>query len=276
MWPYRLVTCVWQALLREHPDRLDVEAFTPATSVVHRVSTNSKAALEVQTPRGSIKASSVLHCTNGFASRLIPGLVGKIFPLRGTMTVQEPPSSLTNHGGDRSWAFLRQPEYDTKSGLFDPGLDYLTQNATSGLFFFGGEKTSLADTFNDDDTIVTETSKTYLHEKLCRSFGVDRMGLVAAWSGIMGFTGDHLPLVGRLPASLTAHGDGGQFIAAGFNGYGMPTCWLAGEAIAQLALGEAMPQHVPETYIITEERLQQLTARGAAEAMLGGCVFTGA
>lgn len=221
------------------------------------------------TLRGNIEAARVLHCTNGFSAQLIPKLAGKIFPVRGTMTVQQPPEGFSNDGADRSWAFLRRPVYDCKTRLFNPGLEYLTQNAKSGLFFFGGEKTTLKDTFNTDDTCLTESSKTYLHDKLGESFGTKKMSLVSAWSGIMGFTGDGLPLIGKLPPSLIDADSDNQFIAAGFNGYGMPTCWLAGEAIAQLALGHKMPAHVPEPYIVTEQRLAQLTSETAALGMLG-------
>ena len=267
MWPYRLVTNVWQVLREQYPKRLHLEAYTPATSIVS--TTDHQCPLLVHTPRGVIRTRSVLHCTNGFTSKLVPGLGGKIFPVRGTMTVQEPPTVIPNHGADRSWAFLRRPTYNRNTGLFNPGLEYLTQNAKSGLFFYGGEETAFSDMFTDDDTSITESSKLYLCEKLGKSFGTGNMELIAAWAGIMGFTGDGVPLIGHLPAFATGRDYGGEFIAAGFNGYGMPTCWLAGEAIAELALGRPMPAHVPQPYIVTNERLESLTPQSAAAGMLG-------
>lgn len=112
------------------------------------------------------------------------------------------------------------------------------------------------------------------------------------WSGIMGFTPDHVPWVGRLPGSVASHrgnylsaapttpttittngsangangangapgapgGKGGEYIAAGFNGYGMPLCWGCGEAVAKMLLGQQdeISEWFPESLRITERRL---------------------
>lgn len=107
------------------------------------------------------------------------------------------------------------------------------------------------------------------------------------WSGIMGFTPDHVPWVGKLPESVASHrgnylsaaptspttittngsangsapgapGEkGGEYIAAGFNGYGMPLCWGCGEAVAKMLLGQQdeISEWFPESFMITEQRL---------------------
>jgi glycine/D-amino acid oxidase-like deaminating enzyme len=46
---------------------------------------------------------------------------------------------------------------------------------------------------------------------------------------VMGFSADSLPHIGEIP------GKPGQFIAAGFNGHGMPVAYLCGKAIVQMA-----------------------------------------
>jgi hypothetical protein len=80
------------------------------------------------------------------------------------------------------------------------------------------------------------------------------------WSGIIGNTPDYLPLVCKLPASITGRGnvDGGEWIAAGYNGYGMVQCWSCCEAIARMALGEATPDWLPDVKVgliaIVQER----------------------
>lgn len=46
---------------------------------------------------------------------------------------------------------------------------------------------------------------------------------------VMGYSADSLPHVGEVPDKP------GQFIAAGFNGHGMPVVFLSGKAVAQMA-----------------------------------------
>lgn len=107
------------------------------------------------------------------------------------------------------------------------------------------------------------------------------------WSGIMGFTPDHVPWVGKLPKSVASHRGNylsaapttpttittngsangsahgapsearGEYIAAGFNGYGMPLCWGCGEAVAKMLLGQQdeISDWFPESFRITEQRL---------------------
>ena len=77
-------------------------------------------------------------------------------------------------------------------------------------------------------------------------------------------TADFLPLVGRLPDFITDStsqnvSSGSQWIAAGFNGYGMPQCWGAGEAVAKLILGgdqgrQEVFEWLPDLFEVTKER----------------------
>ena len=70
--------------------------------------------------------------------------------------------------------------------------------------------------------------------------------LKKTWTGIMGFTGDMIPFVGRVPetiserkrAAKSAGGGCGEWIAAGFNGHGMVWAWLSGTAAAIMMLGK--------------------------------------
>jgi hypothetical protein len=59
--------------------------------------------------------------------------------------------------------------------------------------------------------------------------------LVKAWTGILGFTGDLMPLVGRVRPSKDKNS--GEWVAAGFNGEGMVWAWLSGTALAIMVLG---------------------------------------
>lgn len=72
------------------------------------------------------------------------------------------------------------------------------------------------------------------------------------------FTPDHLPWVGQIPNDITGREGNGEWIAAGFNGYGMPLCWGCGEAVAKMILGkeEEVSEWLPTSFLITPKRLK--------------------
>ena len=87
-WPYRLVTDLFQRLLKQYPQRFSIETNTPVTSV--KVSPEDSAyPYLLTTPRGVIRAAKVFHCTNGFTGHLLPKLRGPIYPCRLTMSCSE-------------------------------------------------------------------------------------------------------------------------------------------------------------------------------------------
>ncbi|EPS26337.1 hypothetical protein PDE_01273 [Penicillium oxalicum 114-2] len=262
VWPYRLVTKVFETLLKRFPDRLTVETNTPVTAIeMHDSSAaaNSAHAYSVQTPRGSMTVGTVVYCTNGYSGHLLPALRGLIYPFKGTMTVQDPGTSMPNRGAALSWGFHYPPAYDpaTKRQMY--GLYYLGQSATTGYFYFGGENKRIDDAVSADDSFVATSSVDHLQSVLPRFFGKEEVhsswNLVGSWSGIMGFTTDGLPLVGRLSSALTGRRGEGEWIAAGFNGYGMANCLLCGEALGRMMLGHPTPEWLPGAYQVSEERL---------------------
>lgn len=177
----------------------------------------------------------------------------------------------------------------------------MTQNAHSGDLFVGGERQLLEnELLTSDDTQTSAISEATLRSVLGRIYekgGGGGMGgqeqeqekvvVKSLWSGIMGFTPDHVPWVGKLPKSVASHhghylsaaptpttittngsangsapgsapGEArGEYIAAGFNGYGMPLCWGCGEAVAKMLLGQQdeISEWFPESFRITERRL---------------------
>lgn len=70
----------------------------------------------------------------------------------------------------------------------------------------------------DDTKIHPDVSK-YLTHAAAGYFGKENWGedgeVLMEWSGIMGYTVDHQPIVGEAP------GQEGLWICAGFNGHGM-------------------------------------------------------
>ncbi|KAL5607014.1 hypothetical protein FOBRF1_007511 [Fusarium oxysporum] len=264
IWPYRLLTGIYQRLLDKYSDRLNIETNTPVTRVEFSQGLYPYA---ITTPRGSIRAKKVIHCTNGHAAHLLPNLAGGLYPFRGTMTVQKPGPLFPKYKGTRSWSLSHKPTLDAETGFFDTGLYYLQQNALTQRIWIGNESAYMKDILTADDTYVPKEARQALSNVLPKLF-LDGWGsetvseIEAIWSGIQGHTADGLPIVGKIPESLTGTvGDDGQWIAAGFNGYGMDKCWLTGEALVKMILGEDVSEWFPRAFLVTEERLQtKLTA----------------
>lgn len=308
-WPYRLITGLFSRLLSRYPTRFFLETQTPVTSISPTASSNPEYPYTLHTPRGPLLATNIIHCTNGYTSHLLPSLRGKIWPLRGTMSVQTPapsfPKDINNHNKTtsflKSWSTLTKSHYDASTGQFEYGLYYVTQNAHSGDLFVGGERQLLEnELLTSDDTQTSAISEATLRSVLGRIYEKGGGGggeqeqehvvVKSLWSGIMGFTPDHVPWVGKLPGSVASHhghylsaapttpttittngstngtngapgsapGEArGEYIAAGFNGYGMPLCWGCGEAVAKMLLGQQneISEWFPESFRITERRL---------------------
>ncbi|EFW98590.1 FAD dependent oxidoreductase superfamily [Grosmannia clavigera kw1407] len=271
LWPYRLCTEIFAQLLETHSGRLAIETMTPATSVMDNGDDTSPGShrYTVFTPRGPIKARCVVYCTNAYSGHLLPLLRGKIYPFRGHMSTQAVPERFPSWGASRTWSLLQPPQVDLDSGMYHHGLYYLQQNAITKDIFVGVENQRMDECLCSDDSFVSAASLQDLPTILPRMFravheesksaekGFDMPRLKAIWSGVMGMTADGLPLVGNLPVSATGRtSPGGQeWIAAGFQGYGMDKCWLTGEALVAMMAGRDVSSWFPSAYLITEERL---------------------
>ncbi|KAI1073219.1 hypothetical protein LB507_010863 [Fusarium sp. FIESC RH6] len=271
LWPYRLLTAVLASLRMGFADRFALETNTPVTSV--------RAAEDVyivNTPRGSIRAKHVIHCTNGYSAHLIPGLIGSLYPLRGTMSTQKLGPGFPHAGDTMSWSQESHGTYDGKTGHVHLGLYYAQQNAKTGVMFLGGESQSLRTLLSSDDSSVADDARATLTSaapKIWKDAAPARP--LEVWSGIMGFTADGMPIVGKLPRSLTGRLGSGEWIAAGFNGHGMDKCWLSGEAIARMVLGERDVAGFPKAYLVTDERVKTWSPETAAKTLMEQIIHGG-
>ncbi|KAK4939267.1 hypothetical protein LTR10_020464 [Elasticomyces elasticus] len=279
-WPYRLITRLWAHLYAKYRERLSIETKTPVTKITYDPATNSTHPYVLHTPRGLVRASRIIHATNGYTGHLVPGLRGNIYPLRGTMSTQKAPPEFGRHGHERSWGVVSSGNYDSMTGLLETGLYYGNQNPKTGDIFFGGEKVKINEVLVSDDSLVAPCALQNISTVLPRYFTKgwkqgEQPEVKKVWSGIMGFTADRLPLVGSLPLSITKRGEEhGEWIAAGFNGYGMPLCWSCGEAVGKMLLGQDHSDiGLPQVFLTTEERLldsQRMSAQSALEMLFGG------
>jgi glycine/D-amino acid oxidase-like deaminating enzyme len=71
------------------------------------------------------------------------------------------------------------------------------------------------------------------------------------WTGIMGYNSDSLPSIGEVP------GREGCFIAAGFEGHGMPVIFLTTKGVAKMVAEGVKYEdaEIPVIYKTTRERL---------------------
>ncbi|KAK5165775.1 uncharacterized protein LTR77_008698 [Saxophila tyrrhenica] len=258
-WPYRLITGIFAELLQRHSDRFSIEAQTPVQNID---STNAGGYL-IQTSRGPIKAKTIIHATNGHAAHLLPGLRGPLFPVRGQMTTQMPTAVSEKYAGGRSWSLT-----------YDHGFDYVIQSPSSNEIFAGGGlgqayERGLAEIGNTDDSVNSVLALAHMGGAMNAVFGIEpdramTSGVKSAWTGIMGFTSDGLPLVGRLPQEATMRQGQGEWISAGFNGYGMVNAWLCGKHVAESVLDKEKPEFVPKAYEVSLERLKGMSADDGA------------
>lgn len=218
--PYKFITSLYAILLED--SNFSISPNTTATQVdytdIFTVSTN----------RGSIRATHVIHATDGFAATLIPGLKGKIFPVRGHMTSQ----SGSDFDASRSWCIHHKR-----------GFDYISQRPGGELMVGGGMIQSPEQGMDEfgiwRDDGLCYSIRAYLGG-LVETMFETRCRIEQAWTGCMGFTPDLLPSVGRLEKGITGRGsgDGAEWISAGFQGEGMVLAWLSGVAVGLMLSGD--------------------------------------
>lgn len=179
------------------------------------------------------------------------------------MTAQAATDKFGVQGGGRSWSI----HYGT-------GFDYMTQSGGSGEIFLGGglaqaSQRGMHEIGNVRDDENSSLALSHLSgivnavwSKDHREAGASHV--IAAWTGIMGFTADSLPLVGRLPEEATSRGGDGEWISAGFNGYGMANAWLSAKYVANRVLGLKEDGVLPRSYLISPERLWRMSANDGA------------
>jgi glycine/D-amino acid oxidase-like deaminating enzyme len=185
------------------------------------------------------------------------------------------------------------------------GFEYMIQrpgvpdgvNGKGGELMLGGallqsDGRGLDEIGVSNDADVNFNVGTYLSGVLPMLFGTKYWGadwgasrVKSMWTGIMGFTVDMMPFVGRLESSITGREvpkrkissnkgkrlivEPAEWIAAGYNGEGMVNAWLCGVAVGLMVVGsegadlEAEPgmpggkvaDWLPVEYLLLRERL---------------------
>lgn len=212
LWPFALVTA-----MADEAARRGVEIRTGVE--VERLARSGDRVGGVIAAGGTISAEDVVLATNAWTPRLLPDLpAGAIVPARGQILVTQPlPPLLTCPFGTN---------FDKEYGRQTPGGQilcggYRRLDVNEGLGTYREEVTvpvlaGIARCLSDLFPILRGKAR-----------------VVRAWSGIMGFTADGLPLIGRYEPAP------GLTVAAGFNGGGFSWGPIVGKVITRLLTGES-------------------------------------
>jgi glycine/D-amino acid oxidase-like deaminating enzyme len=97
-WAYKFVHALLQKLLKK--GNLNLQANTPVLSVSDK---HSDGWIRVTTPRGEVRARTVIHTTNRWASHLRPEFEKLILPERGTVAAIKAPAGFLKRTGAQHW-----------------------------------------------------------------------------------------------------------------------------------------------------------------------------
>jgi glycine/D-amino acid oxidase-like deaminating enzyme len=171
-----------------------------ANNEAYRIEQPDDDTVLVYTRQFIFKAHDVLLCTNAYSVILDPYFIGKVIPTRAQVIVTAP---------------LKNGPLVNTCGYSDYGYMYYRDTFDGRLLIGGGRKQNKAlenDTMDDRTTDpVQRVLENYLREK----FPDVTEPIDMRWAGIMGFSVDGLPMVGKLPGKSRVG------FAVGFHGHGL-------------------------------------------------------
>ena len=210
LWPFKLVHG-FANKARQHGAEFRL------WTKVERLIRSGDRVIGVRIADEDILADEVVLCTNAYTSEILPELPeGAIVPARGQILVTQPLPPLLSFpfGTNFDKEYGRQtPDGKILCGGYrrldqDQGLGHYEEAVTPPVL------AGIADCLR---TLFPELNK---------------VRMVRAWAGIMGFTADGLPMIGKTSWAP------GLTIAAGFNGSGFSWAAITGKIIAAMVNGE--------------------------------------
>ncbi|MGV6815456.1 MAG: NAD(P)/FAD-dependent oxidoreductase [Phycisphaerales bacterium] len=167
-------------------------------------------------------ASRVLICTNAYADELVPMLNGIITPNRGQMLAIKPRK--------KSDARLEFAYY------LNHGSEYV-RSAPDDQIIFGGARSYHAANEATVADGITDEVQSHL-ESFVKELLTDEYEVTARWSGIMGFSPDGMPIIGRVHIHTLDNQN--IWYCGGLTGHGMSMGYItARHAISVMLDGES-------------------------------------
>lgn len=229
-------------------------------------------------PKGSFHAKIIIVCTNAWTSGILPQFKYKIIPVKGTVAS----INLSKNHQIGSEAKGGQGKMHLTYGLRADRMDYMIVRQGRGRIpgvgdqsvILGGGRSAYVNEVeswynnNDDSTLLPNTKEYFstFMKRFFKNWKIDNTAqsgkLQSIWTGILGYSHDLLPYVGRV--------DHGIYVSAGFTGHGMPRIPACSFAIADLALSElssdnkqpskeaqeSFHKEVPKPYHYSKSRLE--------------------
>lgn len=158
----------------------------------------------VVTSRATVRAGAVVSCTNAYTAQLLDT---RIAPIRGQMLATAPVPA----------RIFARPVYAHR------GYRYWRQTR-DGRVLVGGWRNTAVDAEVGEDARPTEGIQRHLDAFLAEN-GI-HAPVTHRWAGIMGFSHDGLPYIGRR--------SDGVYVSAGFTGHGNAFAVAGGEIVASL------------------------------------------
>lgn len=238
LWPYKMVSGLLQNLMNEY----DLHVHT-ATKVLAIQDEDRSRTATVRTTRGIVNATHIVHATNAWLGHLVPELRQYISPVRGNVIRQKLANS-SSLPDNTFW--LRYGEKD---------YDYMIPRPDNSIII---GRANLGRRATSDDSTVDLLPQAHLAVCIPEVIKVSQYELEVTdtWSGILGFTQDQNPFVGRLPFSGKAH----QFVCGGYHGIGMIKAFIAGQILGSMILNEDIPEPFPRSMLLDSTRLSALRA----------------
>ena len=167
----------------------------------------------VETSRGDIRCHMVVLATNGYAVLVHPYFHEKIEPVRGQVIATEP----------------AQKRIPPMAMLTNFGYEYW-QQTPEGRMIVGGMRWSAEDADMGKleeipDPVVRRNLQNFLDSTFTN---LHPLTLTHNWAGIMGFSMDGFPIIGKLPGRNTL------LTAGGYTGHGMSFGFLSGKILADI------------------------------------------
>jgi glycine/D-amino acid oxidase-like deaminating enzyme len=178
----------------------------------------------LHTPGGTVHARTLVLATNAWLPEL-GALVGAnwlsncITPTRGQIIVTEPVSE----------------QLFPCPCSADEGYQYWRQLSDGRLVVGGWRNRSFDTELQTYDETPNEGIQRHLDAFVHETLNLPQVGIANRWAGIMGFTADSLPLIGRLPGVPNC------FIAGGYTGHGNAFAIHAGLLVSELVQGKMNP-----------------------------------
>ncbi|KAK2059741.1 FAD dependent oxidoreductase [Colletotrichum caudatum] len=244
IWPYKLVLFLLSLAVKKGAQ---LHTHTPVTKVSE---TQENGFWNVTTPRGTIRAKTVLYASNGYTSTILPEYKNRIIPVRGICSHIAVPDGTTYPHLPMTFSLRHGPN------LFDYQV-----TRPDGSIVVGGARVKVIPRVEEwynvwDYSKLIEPAAHYFDDYMQRNFrGWEDSGaeVDSIWTGIMGYTNDLFPHAGSVPSKP------GQYICAGFNGHGMSYILLTARGVAKI-VRENVPfsqSGIPRLFETSERRLQR-------------------